>query len=76
MTSPTTMSPAPFLGMLPADPDPVADCETCQDLARKRRAARAAGNGSAVSDCNVLIRAHPHDPRPTPPSPPPHLPNR
>ncbi|KMS79900.1 hypothetical protein ACH49_10150 [Streptomyces leeuwenhoekii] len=60
MTPPDRMSPAPVLGLLPAEPDPVAGCATCQDLARKREAARAARDGSRVSDCNVLIRAHPH----------------
>jgi hypothetical protein len=60
----TTMSPAPVLGLFPAEPDPVAGCPTCRDLARRREAARAAGDGSRVSDCNVLIRAHPHGPRP------------
>ncbi|MFF5255327.1 hypothetical protein ACFY4K_25250 [Streptomyces leeuwenhoekii] len=63
MNSPTTMDPAPVLGLLPPDPHPVAGCGTCLRLARKRQAARAAGNGSGVSDCNVLIRAHPHGPR-------------
>jgi hypothetical protein len=69
MNSPTTMDQAPVLGLLPPEPDPVAGCETCRQLAWKRRAARAAGNGSGVSDCNVLIRAHPHGPRRTDPSP-------
>ncbi|AJP05640.1 hypothetical protein TU94_11750 [Streptomyces cyaneogriseus subsp. noncyanogenus] len=59
------MSPAPVLGLLPAEPDPVAGCATCQGLAREREAARAARDGSRVSDCNVLIRAHPHGPRPS-----------
>jgi hypothetical protein len=69
MNSPTTMDPAPVLGLLPPDPHPVAGCGTCLRLARKRQAARAAGNGSGVSDCNVLIRAHPHGPRREDPSP-------
>jgi hypothetical protein len=64
MTIPrTTMSPAPVLGLLRAEPGPVAGCATCQGLAREREAARAARDGSRVSDCNVLIRAHPHGPR-------------
>lgn len=58
------MSPAPVLGLLPPEPDPVAGCPTCRDLARQREEARAARDGSRVSDCNVLIRAHPTDPGP------------
>nr|WP_078969240.1 hypothetical protein [Streptomyces cyaneogriseus] len=61
----TTRSPPPVLGLLPAEPDPVADCPKCRDLARQREEARAARDGSRVSDCNVLIRAHPHGPRPS-----------
>jgi hypothetical protein len=64
MSRRTTMSPPPVLGLLPPEPDPVADCAKCRDLARQREEARAARDGSRVSDCNVLIRAHPHGPRP------------
>jgi hypothetical protein len=42
------------------DATPSADCGRCAELAEKRTAARAAGDYSAVSDANVLIRRHPH----------------
>lgn len=60
----TTMDPPPFGLTLPReDPVPPADCERCAKLAEERAAARAADDGSRVSDCNVLIRAH-HSARP------------
>ncbi|GAA2110956.1 hypothetical protein GCM10009802_08370 [Streptomyces synnematoformans] len=41
------------------DPAPAPGCEHCAELAADRAAARAAGDLSAVSDANVLIRRHP-----------------
>lgn len=60
--SQTTMDPPPFLGLPHEEPVPPADCERCARLTEQRAAARAADDGSRVSDCNVLIRAH-HQPR-------------
>ncbi|WP_215456695.1 hypothetical protein [Streptomyces sp. ATCC 21386] len=54
----TTMDPPPLLALPREDPVPPADCERCAKLAEQRAAARAADDGSRVSDCNVLIRAH------------------
>ncbi|MFE7317358.1 hypothetical protein ACFU7T_30295 [Streptomyces sp. NPDC057555] len=42
------------------EPRPVAGCDVCAALARQRERARAAGNWSKVSDCNVEMRRHPH----------------
>ncbi len=42
------------------DAIPAPGCSRCAELADKRAAARAAGDHSAVSDANVLIRRHPH----------------
>jgi len=39
-------------------PVPVAGCEPCRELAARREAARATCDYSAVSDANVLLRAH------------------
>ncbi|MFW6693671.1 hypothetical protein [Streptomyces sp. MAR4 CNX-425] len=47
-------------GLFPdPDPAPVPGCGRCAQLADDRTAARAAGDYSAVSDANVLIRRHP-----------------
>jgi hypothetical protein len=40
-------------------PEPAPDCAACTALAERRRRARAEGDGSAVVDCNVLLRQHP-----------------
>lgn len=58
----TMMDPPPLLQLPDEEPVPPADCERCTRLAEERAAARAADDGSRVSDCNVLIRAH-HQPR-------------
>lgn len=58
----TTMDPPPFLELPREEPVPPADCERCARLVEQRAVARAADDGSLVSDCNVLIRAH-HQPR-------------
>ncbi len=39
-------------------PVPEPGCDVCAVLDRDRTAASAAGNLSAVSDCNVEMRAH------------------
>lgn len=41
------------------EPAPVDGCGRCAELAAGRAVARAAGDLSAVSDANVLIRRHP-----------------
>jgi hypothetical protein len=63
MTNPkTTMDPPPVLGLPAEQPVPPTDCERCARLVEERARARAAGDWSQVSDCNVAIRAH-HRPR-------------
>lgn len=57
------MEPAPILGIPLAEPLASEACDVCQALARQRSAARAEGNLSRVSDCNVEIRNHPHPER-------------
>jgi hypothetical protein len=42
----------------PPEPVPVAGCAECASLAGLRGGARARGDMSAVSDCNVLLRRH------------------
>jgi hypothetical protein len=42
-------------------PGPFPECDVCGVLDRERRTARARGDMSKVSDCNVEIRQHPHD---------------
>ncbi|MDX3455358.1 hypothetical protein PV396_26045 [Streptomyces sp. ME02-8801-2C] len=39
-------------------PVPVADCETCAEVAALRRAAQAASDASAETDADVLMRRH------------------
>lgn len=42
----------------PVPPTPVAGCIHCDLLAMTRDRARANGDGSGVSDCNVRLRRH------------------
>lgn len=62
--SPTTPDPLPLAVDLPfrdgLEPVGVPECETgdCQRIERARRAARAVGNRSQVSDCNVVLQIH------------------
>lgn len=42
------------------EPVPNFGCDVCASLGRQREEARAAGDLSAVSDCNVEINKHPH----------------
>ncbi|GAA3001974.1 hypothetical protein Sfulv_34490 [Streptomyces fulvorobeus] len=44
-------------GMEP-DPKPVPGCAHCDHLAHNRDRARANGDGSGVSDCNVRLARH------------------
>ncbi|MCP9958609.1 hypothetical protein [Streptomyces sudanensis] len=43
----------------PPDPAPVEGCPDCAELVALRARARARGDMSAASDCNVLLRRHP-----------------
>ncbi|GFE24158.1 hypothetical protein YWIDRAFT_00760 [Streptomyces sp. SceaMP-e96] len=62
MTEPTKYptAPAELPLWMDLEPVPVPGCDVCGALARERDAARRAGDGSKVSDCNVEIRRHPH----------------
>nr|WP_274916602.1 hypothetical protein [Streptomyces sp. WZ-12] len=42
------------------EPRPVAGCDVCGALDRQRSRARATGDHSKVTDCNVEMRDHPH----------------
>ncbi|MFH9236663.1 hypothetical protein ACH4KO_07710 [Streptomyces anulatus] len=42
-----------------ADPEPVEGCAGCGELAAVRSCARAVGDMTTVSDCNVYLRRHP-----------------
>ncbi|MCB5166166.1 hypothetical protein LG634_15155 [Streptomyces bambusae] len=55
----TGMSPAPHLTLPAPDPDPTPGCDICAALARERAAARANGDPSRATDCNVELRHHP-----------------
>ncbi|QFR02521.1 hypothetical protein F9278_13060 [Streptomyces phaeolivaceus] len=56
--------PPIVLGLPGEEPKPPDDCQRCARLAAQRAAAKAGGDWSRVSDCNVLIRAHhPRPPR-------------
>lgn len=55
-----TMEDPVHLGIPLPEPDPAPSCEDCQRQARRREAARAAGDLTRVSDCNVLIRRCTH----------------
>ncbi|RLL70523.1 hypothetical protein [Streptomyces sp. Z26] len=62
MSEPNTYPSAP--GELPLrlgqlEPAPVEGCAGCAELAKVRSWARASGDGTTVSDCNVFIRRHP-----------------
>ncbi|MFE5730313.1 hypothetical protein ACFQ7A_05275 [Streptomyces sp. NPDC056528] len=43
---------------LEADPQPVPGCAHCDKIAMDRDPAKANGDGSRVSDCNVRLRRH------------------
>ncbi|MFE2040845.1 hypothetical protein ACFXAZ_07905 [Streptomyces sp. NPDC059477] len=53
--------PPPLLGLPLRPPQPLPGCERCDAWARERVKAATEGDGSRVSDMNVLIRRHhPH----------------
>jgi hypothetical protein len=56
------MDPAVELPLPEAPPpaEPAAGCDVCAALVKQREEARARGNHSAVVDCNVELRNHPH----------------
>ncbi|MBJ6633381.1 hypothetical protein [Streptomyces sp. I5] len=55
-----TMEDAPVLGTPLPDPEPAPGCGECRRWAAERAAARQAGDGTRVSDCNVQMRRHLH----------------
>ncbi len=62
MSEPTRYSTAPI--ELPytqpqLDPCPVEGCSGCVELAKVRERARAGGDMTTVTDCNILMRRHP-----------------
>ncbi|MEU9982427.1 hypothetical protein [Streptomyces sp. NPDC050856] len=61
MSEPTRYSTPPIeLPLhLDPDPDPVDGCAGCTELANVRSRARAGGDMTTVSDCNVFMRRHP-----------------
>ncbi|WP_399090071.1 hypothetical protein ACGH2B_17480 [Streptomyces sp. BBFR2] len=44
---------------LDLEPLPVEGCAGCVELANVRSRARAGGDWTTVSDCNVFLRRHP-----------------
>ncbi|KOT86752.1 hypothetical protein ADK86_38210 [Streptomyces sp. NRRL F-5755] len=61
MTNPTRYSTAPIVLPLPleADPAPVDGCAGCAELVNVRERARAVGDLTTVTDCNIHLRRHP-----------------
>ncbi|MCH0539618.1 hypothetical protein I3F58_08555 [Streptomyces sp. MUM 203J] len=62
MTEPTRYSTRPVelpLRLTDHEPAPVDSCAGCTELAEVRERARAGGDMTTVSDCNVLLRRHP-----------------
>lgn len=62
MTEPTRYTQGPVV--LPdrsgeLEPTPVDGCAGCRELDNVRVRARAGGDWTTVSDCNVLMRRHP-----------------
>ncbi|WP_435969514.1 hypothetical protein [Streptomyces sp. Qhu_M48] len=55
----TTMSGPVHLTLPAPDPEPVEGCAGCVELAHVRDRARAGGDLTTVSDCNVFLRRHP-----------------
>lgn len=63
MTEPTRYSTPPVelplrLGR-ELEPTPVEGCAGCAELAKVRDRARAVGDMTTVTDCNVYMRRHP-----------------
>ncbi|MCX2970369.1 MULTISPECIES: hypothetical protein [Streptomyces] len=61
MTEPTKYSTPPVELPLRTKPDPmpVEGCAGCIELANVRDRARAGGDMTTVSDCNVFLARHP-----------------
>ncbi|MGW9584072.1 MULTISPECIES: hypothetical protein [Streptomyces] len=61
MSEPTRYQTGPVELPLRLDPEPTpaAGCPYCTELARVRSWARAGGDMTTVSDCNVFLRRHP-----------------
>lgn len=62
MTTEPTRYSAPPVELplwLDLDPDPVEGCAGCAELASVRDRARAGGDMTTVTDCNVYLRRHP-----------------
>lgn len=55
----TTMSGPVHLPLPSRAPEPVEGCAGCVELANVRDRARAGGDFTTVSDCNVFLRRHP-----------------
>ncbi len=62
MTTPTSY----LLQMPTTPPKPTPGCAVCASLDRQRTQARASGDYSRESDCNVRMRAHTCRETPTP----------
>ncbi|MFJ2114050.1 MULTISPECIES: hypothetical protein [unclassified Streptomyces] len=60
MTEPTrySMKPVELLLRLDPEPAPVEGYAGCTELANVRARARAGGDMTTVSDCNVFMRRH------------------
>ncbi|MGW7636358.1 hypothetical protein [Streptomyces decoyicus] len=56
----TTMAPPVHLSPPLDRPAPATECDVCAALAEQRAEAERKGNFSAVVDCNVELRNHPH----------------
>ncbi|WP_267246126.1 hypothetical protein [Streptomyces sp. PR69] len=61
MSEPMRYSTTPVELPLRAEPEPmpVSGCAGCEELAAVRERARAVGDMTAVTDCNVYLRRHP-----------------
>ncbi|MFF6774234.1 hypothetical protein ACFY8W_11780 [Streptomyces sp. NPDC012637] len=61
MSEPTRYSATPVELPLNLDrePEAVQGCAGCAELAAVRSRARAVGDWTTVSDCNVYLRRHP-----------------
>lgn len=58
--STTTMSDPVYLPLLSDPAQPAEGCDVCEALENERAMARAIGDGSKASDCNVEMQQHPH----------------
>ncbi|MFB6898685.1 hypothetical protein [Streptomyces hydrogenans] len=61
MNEPTRYSTPPIELplILEREPAPVEGCAGCAELANVRSRARAGGDMTTVSDCNIYLRRHP-----------------